>query len=201
MSSSPFSQLLDFVAEDNFGNRVIGLRYAEVDSVGEDGYVLNWLTGDADAPSSPARCATMMAGKERGTYFMPEPGDEVLVGFEGGDLDRPVIIGALWSDVDAPPATADTSKSNNVRSIVSRLGHQLTFDDTSGAGKVTLESADKFVLEMDDKGKKITLATPGGIKLELNDKDKKVTLQLDESTKIELSATGVSVKGSQINLN
>ena len=182
MTDSPFGQLLDSFDREDFGNRVAGLRYAEVESIGEDGYILKWLTSDADAPSAPARCAAMMAGNERGSYFMPEPGDEVLVGFEGGDLDRPVIIGALWSDVDAPPPTVDTSKSNNIRSIVSRLGHQLTFDDTQGAGKVTLQSA-------------------GGIKLEMDDQQKKVTLQLNEGTKIELAEAGVTVNGQTINLN
>lgn len=201
MSYSPFNQLLECFEEDDFSNQIGGLRYAEVESIGDDGYILKWLTSDSDAPSSPARCATMMAGNERGSFFMPEPGDEVLVGFEGGDLDRPVIIGALWSDVDAPPDHADTSESNNIRTIVSRLGHQLTFDDSPGAGKVTVKSAGEFMLEMDDAAKKVTLSTPGNMKLELDDQAKKVTLAFDDSNKIELSMDGVKVVGTKINLN
>ncbi len=201
MSHSPFNQLLECFEEDDFSNRVGGLRYAEVERIEDDGYILNWLTSDSDEPSSPARCAAMMAGNERGSFFMPEPGDEVLVGFEGGDMDRPVIIGALWSDVDAPPAHADTSESNNIRTIVSRLGHQLTFDDTSGSGKVILKSAGEFTLEMDDSAKKVTLSTPGNMKLELDDTAKKVTLAFDDSNKIELSLEGVKVLGQRIDLN
>ena len=44
-----------------------------------------------------ARVATMMAGRNRGTWFMPEAGDEVLVAFERGDLRVPYVIGALWN--------------------------------------------------------------------------------------------------------
>jgi phage baseplate assembly protein gpV len=39
-----------------------------------------------------------------GTYFMPEPGDEVLVAFDQGRLDHPYVIGCLWSNADQPPA-------------------------------------------------------------------------------------------------
>ncbi|HEX7432604.1 MAG TPA: phage baseplate assembly protein V, partial [Anaerolineaceae bacterium] len=43
-----------------------------------------------------ARIATMMAGNQSGTWFIPDKGDEVLVAFEGGDPRRPYVIGALW---------------------------------------------------------------------------------------------------------
>lgn len=180
--SSPFSQLIDSFTQEDDGDRVHGVRYAEVVSVDEDGYTLNYLSSDSDAPSAPARMSTLMAGAERGCFFMPEPGDEVVVAFADGNKNLPVIIGCLWSDVDAPPANADTESSNNIRTIVSRLGHHLTFDDSPGAGKVTLETA-------------------GHLKLEMDDAQKKITIQFDESNKIELSSAGVDVIGKLINLN
>ena len=201
MSDSPFDRILDSIQDLSGSNQVNGIRYAEVESIEDDGYVLTWLSSDDDAPSAPARVATLMAGNERGTFFNPEPGDEVVVAFESGDLDRPVIIGSLWSDVDSPPADADSSSSNNLRIIRSRLGHQLTFDDSAGAGKVILQTAGEHKLEMDDAAKKITVETPGGLKIEMDEIGMTLKIELNTSTYIELSAAGVDIKGAQINLN
>ncbi|MEZ4399293.1 MAG: phage baseplate assembly protein V [Kofleriaceae bacterium] len=136
-----FNRLTEFTERWQRQQPQLGLAFAEVASVDDDGYTLTYLSGNHDAPSAPARVATFMAGGGRGAYFMPEVGDEVVVGFELGDLNRPVILGALWSDVDTPPTTVDTSASNNIRSIVSRDGHQITLDDTHGAGKVQIKIA------------------------------------------------------------
>lgn len=45
------------------------------------------------------------------TWFRPEPEDEVLIAFEGGDLRRPVVIGGLWNSSDSPPASATAGES------------------------------------------------------------------------------------------
>ena len=50
-----------------------------------------------------ARLATLMAGDNRGSWFIPDVDDEVLVAFEHGDLRRPVVVGFLW-DGSKPPA-------------------------------------------------------------------------------------------------
>ena len=54
-----------------------------------------------------ARLATMMAGNDRGSWFIPDVEDEVLVAFEAGDPRRPYVVGALWNGQDAPPESMD----------------------------------------------------------------------------------------------
>ena len=182
MGRHVFSYLMaDSEARERTGG-VIGLRYAEVKELTDEGYILTWLSGSVRTDSAPARAAAFMAGKERGAYFPFEQGDEVVVGFIDGHLDQPVILGALWSDEDPTPQGVDTSASNNTRSIVSREKSELSFDDTSGKTKVTLKSA-------------------GGMELVLDDGAKTLTIKFDKSTSIELSSAGVTVKGSKINLN
>ena len=80
-----------------------------------------------------ARLATMMAGDDRGTWFVPEVDDEVLVGFGGGDPDWPYVVGSLWNGKDATPGDRWTP-SNNVRSLTSRTGIRITMDDTARRG-------------------------------------------------------------------
>jgi uncharacterized protein involved in type VI secretion and phage assembly len=83
-----------------------------------------------------------MAGKDRGSFFMPEAEDEVLLAFEHGDARFPYVIGFLWNGVDNPPG-------RHVRDRVfkSKNGHSIRFLDTkpvNGAkGAIVIEDAHK----------------------------------------------------------
>src|SRR5215472_353851 len=68
-----------------------------------------------------ARIATVMAGSSRGSYFLPEVNDEVMVAFEHGDVRFPYVLGALWNGKDSPPTTNSDGK-NSIRLIKSRSG-------------------------------------------------------------------------------
>lgn len=162
--------------------QIRGIRLAEVEDITDKGYILKWLSGNVRSKSVPARAASFMAGKERGAYFPFEKGDEVVVGFVDNDEDYPVVLGALWSSQDPPPPDADTASSNNTRTIVSRGGHELTFDDTENAGKVLLK-------------------TKGGIQILMDDAAKSLTIKLDDANSIVIDTSGVTVKGAVINLN
>ena len=87
---------------------------------------LPWLS--ADDVTYWARIAVPMAGNKRGTYFLPEVDDQVLVVFEHGDIERPIVIGALWNDKQKPPQSNDDGK-NDVKVIKSKTGHRLIIDD------------------------------------------------------------------------
>lgn len=88
-----------------------------------------------DFVSAWARIATSMAGPDRGSFFLPEVDDEVLVMCEHGDLRYPYIIGSLWNGQDTPIHDNNSQGGkNNFRSIKSRSGHILTFHDDSEGG-------------------------------------------------------------------
>ena len=94
-----------------------------------------WL---ADRNQSPwARVATFMSGKERGSWFMPEVRDEVLVAFDQGDIDHPYIVGFLWNGVDKPPSQDITPKVRRLRTV---SGHTIEFDDRSGQERILIQT-------------------------------------------------------------
>src|SRR6185436_6748497 len=104
-----------------------------------------------------ARIAIPMAGPERGTYVLPEIDDQVLVVFEHGDINRPIVIGALWSKKQEPVEVNESGK-NNTKLIKSRSGHRIIFDDKEGAEKITIVDKtrkNKIVLDSVDKVVKI----------------------------------------------
>lgn len=172
---------------------------------------LPWLSDSEE--TFWARIAVPMAGGDRGTWFLPEVDDEVLVAFEQGDVRFPYVLGALWNGKDAPPADNGDGK-NNLRLIKSRSGHVIKLNDEDG--KETIEILDKdgknTIVIDSAKGtititadKDITLSAPQGtITLDAQ----KVETKSSGDTKIEsgagmdVKATGtLNVKGATINLN
>ena len=105
--------------------------------------------------SAWARLATPMAGSGMGFYFLPDVGDEVLVAFEKGDVDSPLIIGSVWNGCRRPPSDKP-DPNNNIRKIKSKAGHILTFDDTPNSEEIRIEHS---------VGSTITLKADGNIEI------------------------------------
>jgi uncharacterized protein involved in type VI secretion and phage assembly len=141
-----------------------------------------------------ARIATEMTGRNYGTYFLPEEGEEVLVAFEAGDRRRPYVVGSLWSRDRTPPVT-DVG-DNDVRTITTRSGHRVSFDDDAD-GSVTVETTGGHRIVLDDGDGEgsgaVTIEDAGGNSVEMDASDGEVaimatdTISLDADT-IDLSA-------------
>ena len=139
--------------------------------------------------SNWARVVAIGAGSNRGFDCLPEINDEVLVGFEHGDIHRPFVIGGLWNGKDAPSESVDdsvTEAPNNVklRTFKTRVGHILQFID--GEGEFTKEEEDESSEEEGEfsagrgKSKKpgIRLLTKDGHRIYMNDDGEDGSIQL-----------------------
>jgi phage baseplate assembly protein gpV len=177
-----------------------GLLTAKVTGRMADGlYELSYLGMGQNAPSAPARMMMPMAGNKRGTYFMPETGDEVVVGFDGGNPNMPIILGAVWNNQDQPPEQARPSPQNDVRTVVSRSGHELTFDDTSGEEKVKVRTQGGHELTLDDTPPgKVTLKTKLGSSIELDEATG--TLRITSPLSIMLQSAAVTLAAGSISM-
>ncbi len=124
-----------------------------------------------------ARLATLMAGSNRGTWFIPEVNDEVLVAFQGGDPRHPIVIGALWNGQDSPPTQMDGAGQNNKKEIVSRNNIRITLDDSQGQETVTIQ-------------------TPGGQKVVLQDGPGSIELSDSNGNSIKMESAGITLSTS-----
>ena len=157
-----------------------------------------------------ARLAIPMAGNSMGTYFLPEIGDEVLVGFERGDFSHPYIIGALWNGQLLPPETNDDG-NNDRRLIRSRSGHELRFDDGDPTVELKLKDGkhllldDKGVKVEDEQGNTITIETGSGtmtIESKSQLKLKSQTIAIEAGASMEIKASGtLTLKGALVQIN
>lgn len=119
-----------------------------------------WLNDGEE--SQWARIAVPMAGDGRGTYFLPEVDDQVIVVFEHGDVRRPIVIGALWSNRQPPPER-NGNGDNDIRVIKSKSGHRLIFDDTGGRERVILvDSTRKNKVVLDAADDSVTIESGEG---------------------------------------
>jgi len=137
-----------------------------------------------------ARVAMPMAGGNRGTYFIPEVNDEVLVAFDRGDLRFPYVLGSLWNGKEKAPTSNDDGK-NDLRLIRTRKGHKLTFDDGS-KGLVQLELNDGKKLAIDDDG--ISLDDGKGNRLVIKSNGGEITVEA--ATKLSLKAPQIAIEAT-----
>jgi len=119
----------------------------------------------------------MMGGNNRGTWFVPDVNDEVLVVFEGGDPRRPYVVGGLWNGKDSPPESMDGAGNNYKKVIRSRNGVKVTLDDQDGQEKLILE-------------------TPGGQRVTMKDGPGSVVIEDSNGNSVKLESSGITVTAS-----
>lgn len=180
--ATPAEALYNDRQPTGWGGRWYGCHPATVtdlvdpDGIGRIKVTLPWSPDASGARYEAwARLATLFAGKDRGSWFIPEVGDEVLVLFEGGDVRRPFIVGGLWNGSDSPPTSADRQ---NVKKIIkSRNGVTITIEDQDGQEKLRLE-------------------TPGGCSVTLKDGPGSIEVQDSNGNSVKLETAGITVTAS-----
>ncbi len=115
-----------------------------------------------------ARLSNFYASSGFGDFFIPEVGDEVVLGYLNNDPSNPIILGSLYSASRVPPYELTTE--NNTKAIVTRSKLRLIFDEEK---------------------KSVTIITPASNKVVISDDTKSILLQDQNGNKAELSPTGI----------
>ncbi len=182
------SSMLDMLFEERvpagLGGRWYGVYPGLVsdikdpDGQGRVKITLPWSPDTKDARYEAwARIASLMAGKQRGSWFIPDVNDEVLVAFESGNPRRPYVLGGLWNGSDDPPESMDGAGNNYKKVIRSRNGVKCTLDDQDGQEQLILE-------------------TPGGQKVTLKDGPGSIEIVDSNGNSVKLEASGITVTAS-----
>lgn len=115
-----------------------------------------------------ARMSTLYATNEGGSFFLPEKGDEVIVGFINQDPSHPVILGSLYGSKHKAPF--EYKAENNKKAIVTRS---------------------KLKIEFDEEKKIVTLLTPGKNQIEISDDGKSIKLSDQNKNEIVMDGNGI----------
>jgi Rhs element Vgr protein len=122
-----------------------------------------------------ARMANFHATDKAGAGFLPEVGDEVVIGFLENDPRYPVILGSLYSTAKAAAATA-ADNNNYIKTIITKSKLKITFDD------------DKKILKLE---------TPGGNYITFSDDAKSIEIKDQHTNAITMDSNGISVQSSK----
>lgn len=179
----------------------------------------------ADMESGWMRVASPDAGPGHGFFFFPSVNTEVLVAFEQGDINAPIVTGCLWNGKDTPLLkTADYSSRGKIKKRVVRSGsgHVITLDDTKGEEKITIvDKTTKNKIVIDSKKNALTIMSAGDLIFEakgnVSIKGRKLAIMMQQDLtmeaqqkasltaggtgKIELSPGGTTLKGTKVDIN
>lgn len=131
------------------------------------------------------------AGKEYGFYALPEVGDMVVIAFERGDRNCPIVIGSLWSKTNTlPPNVAE--EKNETKLFLTKGGCTITLKDTQDEQSIQLMTPKGLSLTCNDKEESIKLSDQAGENC-LQIDCKNGNLSIKAKTKIELDAGGTTI--------
>lgn len=179
-SNLPYCEMYDdIMSKPGYGTiaGVNGLQVAKVealagDPLGEERICVRLL--NSDDSKMWVRVATLDAGKERGSFFMPEIDDEVIIGFIDANPNMGVVLGMLHSS--SMPFPYEISDENNTKAFVTR---------------------EKLTLEFDDEKKAICIITPNGNTISVSDDDKGLSLTDENGNTLTMNGDGVTIESKK----
>ena len=169
ISAKPASGLLPAIQ----GLQVGIVSQLEEDPDGEDRILVQIPIINNEEEGIWCRVASPDAGENRGIYFRPEIGDEVIVGFINQDPNDAIVLGMLHSSAKPSPITA--ADDNHEKGIITRSEMKVLFDD------------DKKI---------ITIETPAGKIISLDEDEGAITIEDDNSNVIVINSDGISMESA-----
>ncbi len=128
---------------------------------------------DANEDGVWSRIASLDAGNNRGMFFRPEVGDEVIVGFLNNDPRSPVVLGMLNSS--SKPAPLQGSNQNDKKGYTSRSGMTMIFDDSE---------------------KSLKIQTPAGKKLTISEQDGVMKMEDENGNSFSMDSSAISMQSA-----
>lgn len=168
----------DLVDPDGLGR--IKVRFPAFGGAGEN--VTAWAT-----------LLSPYADNDQGLQILPEVDSQVVVGFEAGDPQRPYIVGACWNGRASLPETAQAT--NNLRTLKTRAGSLLQFDDTQGAPSITLSTQGGHEIKLDEGAQSISITHLNGCTIEINIAGQ---VSITANSTLEINASAVNVHAPMV---
>lgn len=146
--------------------------------------------------------ASPYASKDCGMYMLPEVGSEVVIAFNMGNRNCPIVIGSLWNKKNTLPTETAVEK-NTVKRFKSKGGCEIIFNEEKGKEKIEIYTPGKQQITLEDEKQTITIQDKkmkNGVIIQGNDgnvklfAEKKLMFDVGNTTVLTLDGTGKSVK-------
>ena len=128
----------------------------------------------AESKTTPwLRVATLYAGGDRGLHFIPEIGDQVIIAFENGNVERPFVQSSLYTNTNKHSHWQ--SDKNNFKGITTKSGHSIELRDTEGGEMITISDKNSNIIQLDTNGSSIVISAPENLILQAKNIDIRAT--------------------------
>ncbi|MCK4373338.1 MAG: hypothetical protein KAW61_09325, partial [candidate division Zixibacteria bacterium] len=166
------------------------------DELGRVKVKMMWYDGPSMAvPDHWLRVLAPHSGNERGFFCLPEIDDEVLVAFEHGDPNRPVVLGSLYNGVDKAPvghSAGFDGAENDLKLFRTKSGNEIYFHDKGDFETICITQASGNTITLSADGPKITVETDGDITM----KGKTITLETTSGDITLKSGSAINAESS-----
>ena len=174
------------------------------DGLGRVRVRFHWMKTDEKSPW--LRVASPHGGDNKGIFFMPEVGEEVIVGFEGGSPAKPFVIGMLWN---SNAKTTFSNSGNDVKAIQTRSGNLMVMDDNEGSVHIADAKGNDIKIDgsgnINITGSESIVLTCGNAKIEMK-KDgtvkitgKEITIDATDKATMKSGQASFAADGQQNN--
>lgn len=150
--TNPEIQLADVIDnQDPLGQGRIKVRFKWTCAHNDASEWLRVITPDAGSSTQ--------VKTNRGFVFVPEIGDQVAVSFEEGNIAKPIVLGSIFHGLSGSGGDTD----NHLKTIATRSGHTIEFNDTSGAETITITDKSNNIIRFDTQESSIEISAPENI--------------------------------------
>ena len=135
--------------------------------------------------------------KNRGYVFIPERGAQVIVGFRYNDPDRPFVMGSIFHGSTG----GGGSDANHMKSIATRSGHLVEFNDGPSGHGITITDINKNVIHIDTAGNNITITANENMTLNAKNMQINVAENLDVMVGQNITMSASHNMSTQVGVN
>jgi Rhs element Vgr protein len=164
------------------GLQIAKVKQIDQDPDGQTRVLVNVPVIGMDGEGIWARLASGYATANGGIFFVPEIGDEVVLGFLNDDPGFPIVLGSLYSSQRSPPYAADAPNTN--KAIVTKGQIKISMEDVKGI--LRIETPGGHVITLDDNAQTLTIVDSNKNKLAMSS----AGIALDSPADISLKAGG-----------
>ena len=155
---------------------------------------MQWQTGDMKTEwirvLTPNAGSSSNHSNNRGHVFIPEEGDQVMIGFRYNDPNRPFVMGSMYHGNNG----AGGKQDNNYKSIITRSGHVVEFNDTNNAESITITDRNQNIIFIDTANKNIRISAPETIDIEA----KNINMRAEEKINFQANTMETQIQEDKI---
>jgi len=146
------------------------------------------------------KLVNLYGGSEWGSYVVPEVGDEVLVVFEQGNINRPYVIGSIYKANDKLHKKS-FNENNHIKKFKTRGGHEVTFYDEEDKGYIDIKTKKELNIRVDDNKNVIKVTDKDGNNfIQIDVENSKITVEGKNKLLLNSNSSKIHIEGDSNNI-